>query len=391
MLTGTSGTLPVQIDVRGVNVLRLQVLDAGDGNAADHADWASAFVTEIACPSLAVTTQPDPVSTCPPGSALFTVAASGTAPFTYSWRKGVTPLDTVANPSAATATLTIAPVRPEDAGDYSCVVTDACGSTSSNAAALTVCFPWGLKFEVSDDGGVTWKAGVSVNAPQSIKFRFGSYFDTGTKVTTSDGTGNALVLNRFTGQNQWVGMGDGDSISGYTRTIASGNPALLTISGGLMGSTAPTSFGSQQALGLDPDVVQNYTEICRGTLNIVSPTIRTLTLKNKQFGSGGTKGLTFYNDASITNRQAGAPIDASARVDQIATIEVVALPCPADFNHDSVVDDADFLVFVVAYELLLCGDPAMPAGCPSDLNADGFVDDSDFQIFGRSYDALVCP
>jgi len=28
--------------------------------------------------------------------------------------------------------------------------------------------------------------------------------------------------------------------------------------------------------------------------------------------------------------------------------------CPADFNHDGFVDDADFIVFVVAYNNLIC-------------------------------------
>ena len=41
--------------------------------------------------------------------------------------------------------------------------------------------------------------------------------------------------------------------------------------------------------------------------------------------------------------------------------------------------------------MLDCADPAMPAGCPADLNGDGVVDDADFVIFLPAYDALVCP
>lgn len=65
--------------------------------------------------------------------------------------------------------------------------------------------------------------------------------------------------------------------------------------------------------------------------------------------------------------------------------------CPGDLNGDSVVDDADFQVFAVAYNILDCADPAMAAGCPSDLNSDGFVDDADFSLFAVAYDALLCP
>ncbi|MBL8887883.1 MAG: hypothetical protein JNK16_14600 [Phycisphaerales bacterium] len=66
-------------------------------------------------------------------------------------------------------------------------------------------------------------------------------------------------------------------------------------------------------------------------------------------------------------------------------------PCPADLNGDHVVDDFDFLLFLPAYDVLDCADPAMPEGCPADLNGDGVVDDADFLIFLPAYDTLVCP
>ncbi len=65
--------------------------------------------------------------------------------------------------------------------------------------------------------------------------------------------------------------------------------------------------------------------------------------------------------------------------------------CHADLNEDGVVDDADFVIFAKAYNILLCSDPTMPSGCPADLNSDGFVDDADFVIFAAGYNELVCP
>ena len=56
-----------------------------------------------------------------------------------------------------------------------------------------------------------------------------------------------------------------------------------------------------------------------------------------------------------------------------------------------VVDDADFVVFAAAYNLLLCSDPAMASGCPADLNKDGVVDDADFVLFAAAYNELLCP
>jgi hypothetical protein len=71
-------------------------------------------------------------------------------------------------------------------------------------------------------------------------------------------------------------------------------------------------------------------------------------------------------------------------------ISVNATACVGDLNSDNQVDDADFQIFVVAYDILDCADAAMPAGCPADLNADGFVDDLDFQLFAVAYDQLLC-
>lgn len=69
----------------------------------------------------------------------------------------------------------------------------------------------------------------------------------------------------------------------------------------------------------------------------------------------------------------------------------VLTPCPADLNNDGFVEDADFSIFVVAYNILDCADPEMPFECPADLNADGFVDDADFVLFVSAYNELLCP
>lgn len=75
----------------------------------------------------------------------------------------------------------------------------------------------------------------------------------------------------------------------------------------------------------------------------------------------------------------------------IIRLAYVAQGCPADLNQDGFVDDADFSIFVVAYNILDCADPSMPGGCPADLNGDDLVDDADFVQFVAAYNELVCP
>jgi len=65
--------------------------------------------------------------------------------------------------------------------------------------------------------------------------------------------------------------------------------------------------------------------------------------------------------------------------------------CDADVDCSGMVDDADFIIFVAAYNILDCADPSMPLDCPSDFNRDAVVDDSDFGIFVVAYNELVCP
>ncbi|MBL8887779.1 MAG: putative Ig domain-containing protein [Phycisphaerales bacterium] len=61
--------------------------------------------------------------------------------------------------------------------------------------------------------------------------------------------------------------------------------------------------------------------------------------------------------------------------------------CAADFNCDNQVDDADFVLFLAAYNILVIP----PANPKFDLTNDGLVEDADFQIFIQQYDDLVCP
>ncbi len=67
----------------------------------------------------------------------------------------------------------------------------------------------------------------------------------------------------------------------------------------------------------------------------------------------------------------------------VLTGNVAEATCVCDLNADGVVDDADFSMFVVSYDLL--EDPL------GDFNGDGFTDDADFVIFVGAYNELLCP
>jgi len=106
--------------------------------------------------------QPESTSTCPTGTVTFTIAASGTAP-TYQWQwqpiAGAAWVDVIDGPNtdtvggpirftasnARTATVTVALESGGGSGmagshwENRCIVTNSCGSATSDPATLTIC------------------------------------------------------------------------------------------------------------------------------------------------------------------------------------------------------------------------------------------------------------
>lgn len=112
-------------------------------------------------PLLAVTTQPAGVQGAPAGTANLSIAAGGggTTPLTYQWRRGTAAL--VNGPTgtgsiisgATTNALQIENLSPTDAGNYNCVVTNACGQVISLSAMVAV-IPPGCPGDADGDGAV---------------------------------------------------------------------------------------------------------------------------------------------------------------------------------------------------------------------------------------------
>ena len=120
----------------GNGVWTVRVLDtvAGvEGTLTSASVTLYGTATASAATPPVIATAPAAVAANLGASATFSVAASGTGPFTYQWRK-----DGAALAGATGATLTLATVSAADVGSYSVVVTNATGSTTSAAAALTL-------------------------------------------------------------------------------------------------------------------------------------------------------------------------------------------------------------------------------------------------------------
>ncbi|MEY2879071.1 MAG: hypothetical protein RLZZ15_1451, partial [Verrucomicrobiota bacterium] len=123
-------------DTVTVNFIAAQITESATGTLHPAANTTISFTTAVpVAPS--ITTPPVAATVNAGATATFTVVAGGTAPFSYQWRKGG--VNITGNPSANTATLSLANVQSGDAANYDVVVGNGVGTdATSTAVALTV-------------------------------------------------------------------------------------------------------------------------------------------------------------------------------------------------------------------------------------------------------------
>ncbi|MBA4137822.1 MAG: hypothetical protein C0518_10940 [Opitutus sp.] len=191
-----------------------------------------------------ITTQPTAQTATAGGSASFTVAATGTDPLSYQWRRGGAPLvnDAVIS-GATTPTLSLTNLDASYAGSYDVMVTNSVGNTTSNAATLTVSAAtvyWNFQTATPTSGV---PADVTAGALSS-----GNSFGTTTLLTTTSassgytgvsGANNAGVAARIGALNQ---AASGSAYFEFTLTPAAGKKLVIT---GLNFGARSTSTGPQ--------------------------------------------------------------------------------------------------------------------------------------------------
>jgi probable HAF family extracellular repeat protein len=91
------------------------------------------LLTPLAIAAPVITTQPKNWTVKPGASATFTVAALGAPPLTVIWNKNGVPV-----PGATTGTLSLTKIVAGQAGNYTAVVSNKVGNTTSNTAVLVV-------------------------------------------------------------------------------------------------------------------------------------------------------------------------------------------------------------------------------------------------------------
>jgi lysophospholipase L1-like esterase len=201
--SSASGTTPLsyQWQFNGANIagatgtsLTLNTVQPGDAgnyamvvtNSGGSITSAVAVLTVWVPPG--ITSQPQNRTNVLGTSAVFSVVAAGTAPFSYQWQFSG------ANIVGATgATFTIPSVQSSDAGGYAVVVTNSAGSATSDVAVLTVWVPPAITSQPQSRTNVLGtSAGFRVTASGTAPLSYQWQFD---GASVSGATGSALTLN----------------------------------------------------------------------------------------------------------------------------------------------------------------------------------------------------
>jgi hypothetical protein len=118
----------------GAGVNTISFSDGMDLTTADaQGNNTSGSLVIEACGAVSVQSQPLNQTVCDGGTGSFNVSVAGTGPFSYQWRK-----DSVDLPGETGASLSLSNVSTADSGAYDCVITNACGSVTSDSATLAV-------------------------------------------------------------------------------------------------------------------------------------------------------------------------------------------------------------------------------------------------------------
>ncbi|MDB6123977.1 MAG: large protein [Pedosphaera sp.] len=227
-----------------------------------------------------IVTQPASVTNAPGATVTFTVAVSGSAPFTYQWKKNGTNLTNVGNISGAnTATLQVSSVALSDSGNYSVVVSnDLNSATSANAALSVVVTPLAIiqqpqNLATNYGATATFSVGVSGNPPFTYQWsKDGSNLSNGPSVsgaTISGATSSVLSIAGVAlgdaGSYSVVVTGSGTNSTSSNATLTVADPYIVTQPVSRTNATGGTAIFTVAAGGTPP---LNYTWYKNGTASI---------------------------------------------------------------------------------------------------------------------------
>ncbi|HXA18670.1 MAG TPA: G8 domain-containing protein [Thermoanaerobaculia bacterium] len=190
-------------------------------------DVSSSSATVNVCSPPAITAQPQSQTVTAGSSAILSTTAGG-AGLSYQWYQGEAP--SVAAP-AGTNSSTLS-VTPAAMTSYWVSVTNGCGSTASDTAIVSVCYPPSVAVQplsqtVPAGSAVT----LSVAAYGTSPFTYQWYQGTAPSIASPIGTNSStLTIAPASTTSYWVSITNGcGSVASNTVTVTLCNPPTITV------------------------------------------------------------------------------------------------------------------------------------------------------------------
>jgi hypothetical protein len=219
-----SGATSSSLSITSVSLASAGIYSVVVSNSAGSATSSGASLTinsSVVAPT--ITTQPVPKTVSEGASVSFSVAAGGTSPFTYQWRK-----KGIAIAGATGSTFSIPAVALTDEGNYTVVVSNSAGTVASNGAYLTVntaasASPPAITSQPTpasaiEGGNATFSVTASGTSPFNYQWRKDG-------VAISGATGSSLTLSSLTAGQ----AGTYSVVVSNSAGSATSNGALLTV------------------------------------------------------------------------------------------------------------------------------------------------------------------
>ena len=337
--TSSSYTTPATATTDSGSTFSVVVSNAGGSVTSNNAT----LTVNAAAVAPSITSQPASQTVTAGQTASFSVAASGTAPLSYQWRKNGT------NISGATSSsyTTPATATADSGSTFSVVVTNSAGSATSNNATLTVNAAAVAPSITAQPASQTVTAGqtatfsVSANgtAPLSYQWRkngtnisgatSSSYTTPATATTDSGSTFSVVVTNS---------AGSATSNNAVLNVNAAAvAPSITTQPGNQSVTAGQTATFSVSATGTAPMSYQwrkNGTSISGATASSYTTPATSMTDSGSTFSVSinNSAGSVTSNNAALTVNQAAPvapsittqPASQTVTVGQTATFSVLA-------------------------------------------------------------------
>ncbi len=189
-------------------------------------------IATIVAPS--IVTQPTSVTADAGASATFSVAASGSSPLSYQWLFNGTALT-----GATASSYTITAVQTNNAGTYSCSVSNSAGSVSSAGAMLTVNVP------VTPPSIVSQPVSVIANAGSSATF---SITTTGSTPLSFQWLFNSVAIPGATASSYTVSSVQSGNVGTYSCIVSNSAGSVTSVDSALALGTYIVSGPTNQTV-----------------------------------------------------------------------------------------------------------------------------------------------